>query len=177
MLHRTPFCLAILTLTAACASSGPTPEELAAAEAAEAQRHAHADENLLEVVTAAGTFGRLLTAIAIAEAEAELTGSEPRTLLAPTDTAFEALPEDIRNELESAAGGARAREVLAHHLAAGAHWTESLAEEGRLTVQDGAVLMVKIDEGTIRIEGVEVVRADVEASNGVLHIIDTVLLP
>jgi len=131
-------------------------------------------KTVVDVAEQAGSFSTLLTAVEAAGLTATLKGDGPFTVFAPTDAAFAALPEGT---LESLLADKEAlTEVLTYHVVAGKVTAADVAGMSPLESLQGSSLTVTTDGG-VAIEGAGVVQADVMADNGVIHVIDTVLVP
>jgi uncharacterized surface protein with fasciclin (FAS1) repeats len=133
-----------------------------------------ADTTLWDIVRASPDLSRLEELVQFAGLVEALDGSEEITLLAPSDDAFDLL--------ESSPGGAdllgdedAVRDLLLRHVVAGAVPADELLASDSITVANGDTLSVDTSAGTI--EGARIVVADVEAANGLLHVIDFVLVP
>jgi uncharacterized surface protein with fasciclin (FAS1) repeats len=118
----------------------------------------------------------LETAVIAAELADDLSGDGPFTVFAPTDAAFLALPAGVVDALLADPTGALA-EVLLYHVAAGAVLSTSLADGQVITTLNGATVTVTINANGVFINDAQVTVADILADNGVVHVIDAVLLP
>jgi uncharacterized surface protein with fasciclin (FAS1) repeats len=148
---------------------------LVLAPAAHAQHAQHAGRDLVETAVAAGQFTTLVAAVQAAGLVETLQGSGPFTVFAPTDAAFAKLPAGALEGL--LANPEQLRAVLLYHVVPGRVMAEQVVGlESALTAQGGAV-SVQVREGRVSVGSAQVVQADVHASNGVIHVIDTVLLP
>lgn len=137
----------------------------------------HVEGNIVEVAQAAGQFETLIAAARAAGLADALTGEGPLTVFAPTDAAFAALPEGTVASLLLPENKDQLVAVLQLHVIAGAKVTsDQLA--GAVTEAETLGGTVTID-GTdgVTVNGINVVSADVMASNGVIHVIDQVILP
>lgn len=142
---------------------------------AQADHHAmKGSKTVVDVAKQAGSFSTLLTAIEAAGLTATLQGDGPFTVFAPTDAAFAALPEGTLESL--LADKAALTDVLTYHVVAGKVSASEVAAMSPLESLQGGTLTVSTDGG-VSIEGAGVVQADVMADNGVIHVIDTVLVP
>lgn len=150
------------------------PTEEAATEAAPAA--AAPVGNIAEVATAAGAFNTLLTAVQAAGLVDELTGEGPFTVFAPTDEAFAALPAGTLDTLLADPEGAL-RDILLYHVVAGKVMSTDLSDGMTAETLQGAPITISIADGAVKVNEANVVTADVEASNGVIHVIDAVILP
>jgi len=151
------------------------PAEEAVTEEAPTEMAAPAG-NIAEVATAAGSFGTLLTAVEAAGLVDELTGEGPFTVFAPTDEAFAALPAGTLDTLLADPEGAL-RDILLYHVVAGKVMSTDLSDGMMADSLQGAPISVSIMDGAVKVNTANVVTADVEASNGVIHVIDAVILP
>ena len=132
--------------------------------------------NIVNVAASAGSFGTLLAAAEAAGLVDTLTGAGPLTVFAPTDDAFAALGSTV-DELLKPENKDKLTAILAYHVVAGSVMASDLSS-GKVTTVEGSDLKVKVKKGAVTLnKTTKVVQADVEATNGVIHIIDTVLLP
>jgi uncharacterized surface protein with fasciclin (FAS1) repeats len=140
--------------------------------------------DIVDVAVDAGTFATLVAAVQAAELVDALKGEGPYTVFAPTDEAFAALPEGTVENLLKPENQAQLQAVLLYHVVPGKVMKSDL-ESGSLdaeTLQGSTVEIIKSEGWTekqrlITVNGANVVTADVAASNGVIHVIDAVILP
>lgn len=134
--------------------------------------------NIVETAIAADGFNSLVAAVVAADLAEALSGEGPFTVFAPTDEAFAALPEDTLNFLLSEEGKADLTAILLYHVVPGKVMSGDLADQ-KLSVAtlNGAEVTVDATMGGVSVGGANVVSADIETSNGVIHVIDTVILP
>lgn len=135
-------------------------------------------ENIVEVAAADGDFDTLVGAVSAAGLAGTLSGSGPFTLFAPTDEAFDELPGGVLAELttnESQRGTLRS--ILTYHVVPGRVLSSDLADGMVLRTVQGTNLRVTVDNDSVMVNGANVVRPDINASNGVIHAIDAVLMP
>jgi uncharacterized surface protein with fasciclin (FAS1) repeats len=138
---------------------------------------AESGNTIVDVAAEAGSFTTLLTAVRAAGLEGALRGEGPFTVFAPTDAAFAALPAGTIEALLADLDQLRA--VLTYHVVAGRVMAADVVSAGSAnpaTLQ-GSTLHVRVVDGQVRVDGATVVAADVGASNGVIHVIDQVVLP
>jgi uncharacterized surface protein with fasciclin (FAS1) repeats len=136
-----------------------------------------AGKDLVTVATEAGSFSTLLKAVEAAGLVDVLRGPGPFTVFAPTDEAFAKLPAGTIEAL--LADREQLVAVLTYHVVPGRIMAADVVRAGRAepaTVQ-GERLQVVVRDGKVYVDGAQVVAADVAASNGVIHVIDTVVLP
>ncbi len=161
----------------------PTEEVVAEATAEPTEEMVATEEvetnTIVDVAVAAGDFETLVTAVEAAGLAETLSGEGPFTVFAPVDDAFEALPEGTLDALLSSPISIQA--VLSYHVISGVYTAEDLTALDGETVQtlfpDDPGLTFTVEDGTVFVNGVEVIQADVEADNGVIHVINGVLLP
>ncbi len=129
------------------------------------------------VADQAGVFKTLLAALKAAELADVLGGDGPFTVFAPTDEAFKKLPEGAVADLLKPQNKARLVRLLKYHVVAGkVSAKDAVAAEKAETLQGGSV-RIRIADGRLRINDSEVVKTDIPARNGVIHVLDTVLTP
>ena len=150
----------------------PSDEAAASEEAAPAE----AVGNIAEVAAAAGNFNTLLAAVTAAGLAETLAGEGPFTVFAPTDEAFAALPAGTVESLLADPQGALTQ-ILLYHVVAGKVMSGDLSDGMTAETVQGAPITISIADGVVKVNDATVVAADVEASNGVIHVIDTVILP
>ena len=130
--------------------------------------------NIVETAREAGTFQTLLTAVDAAGLGDTLADGGPFTVFAPTDDAFAALPQETVNGL-LADPPALAR-VLTYHVVPGRITSAQIRHDSEQKTVEGGVLMLAVNGG-VTVNDATVIQADVEAENGVIHVIDRVLIP
>ena len=136
-----------------------------------------ATPNLVETAQAAGDFGTLLAAAEAAGLVETLTGEGPFTVFAPTDAAFAALPEGTVETLLKPENKDQLANILLYHVVPGKVMSTDLQDDMEAgTALEGETVMIDLDDG-VKVEGATVTAADIEASNGVIHVIDSVILP
>ncbi|MDB2576210.1 fasciclin domain-containing protein [bacterium] len=134
-------------------------------------------KNLAEVATAAGSFGTLLAAAKAAGLVDALTKGGPFTVFAPTDEAFAKLPEGTVATLLKPENKAQLAAILKHHIVSGRVYADQAAKLDKAPTIGGTELAIAINKAGAKIGNANIVATDIEASNGVIHVIDTVLLP
>ncbi|MFA0280992.1 fasciclin domain-containing protein [Vibrio sp. 10N.222.55.F12] len=139
--------------------------------------HHEMKKDIVDVAAENGSFNTLVAAVKAAGLVETLKGDGPFTVFAPTDEAFAALPEGTVDMLLKPENKDKLIAVLTYHVVPGKIMaSEVMKLDSAVTVQ-GEAVMVGIDHGNVMINKAQVVMADVEASNGVIHVIDAVLLP
>ncbi|MFH5804578.1 fasciclin domain-containing protein [Alienimonas sp. DA493] len=151
---------------------------LTAAAPAPVDHHAAADKNLVETAQAAGSFNTLLTAAKEAGLAETLASEDAElTVFAPTDEAFDKLPEGALEDLLK--DKEKLKTVLLYHVVKGEVKADTVVTLGGKQVDTlaGKKVKVSVKDGTVMLNKAKVLKTDVTASNGVIHVIDSVLLP
>jgi uncharacterized surface protein with fasciclin (FAS1) repeats len=143
--------------------------------AQETATETEADRTIIAVAEDAGTFSTLLAALEAADLTEALQSEGPFTVFAPTDEAFAKLPEGKLDKLLQPENKDKLAAILKYHVVDG-QATASDMEESVTTLEGNDVMLMANDEG-LMVNEARVVTADLEASNGVIHVIDTVLMP
>lgn len=134
-------------------------------------------ESIVDVAAANGSFNTLVAAVQAAGLEETLEQPGPYTVFAPTDEAFAALPEGTVEKLAKPENQEALQEILAYHVVDGAV-TSSEIEPGAINTVEGEDIEVSVDAAGVMVNGTaNVVQPDLPANNGVIHVVDTVLLP
>lgn len=133
--------------------------------------------DIVDTAVANGSFTTLAAALQAAGLVDALKGEGPFTVFAPTDEAFAKLPEGTVEELLKPENIEQLKAILLYHVVEGKVMAADVAGISKATALSGKDLALKVDMGNVYINESKVVLADVEASNGVIHVIDTVLLP
>lgn len=168
---HTRFLMAALALAVAT----PAVAQYNAATMTDNAAKAEASEmNIVEVASAAGTFTTLLTAAKAAGLTETLATGGPFTVFAPTDEAFAALPAGTLDALLKDTEKLKA--ILLYHVVSGRVMAADVGGLKTATTLQGGVLKISTSKG-VMINDATVVKADVAASNGVIHVINKVLLP
>jgi uncharacterized surface protein with fasciclin (FAS1) repeats len=132
-------------------------------------------QTIVETAVAAGNFTTLVAAVEAAGLVETLSGEGPFTVFAPTDEAFAALPEGTVEGL--LADPEALASILTYHVVPGAVMSGDLSDGMTATTVNGADITISIDGSTVMVNDATVTAADIEASNGVIHVIDSVILP
>jgi uncharacterized surface protein with fasciclin (FAS1) repeats len=163
--------LAVFSLLAAAALIIARPLSLLSADQAGAK-----EKDIVETAVAAGQFKTLAAALTAAELIDELKGQGPFTVFAPTDEAFAKLPAGTVDELLKPENRAKLVAVLTYHVVPGKVMAEQVVKLKEAKTLQGQTVKIGVGEG-VTINESNVIKADVAASNGVIHVIDRVLLP
>jgi uncharacterized surface protein with fasciclin (FAS1) repeats len=134
-----------------------------------------AEQDIVDTAVAAGSFKTLAQALTAADLVATLKGAGPFTVFAPTDEAFAKLPAGTLEGLLK--DKAKLKKVLLYHVVAGKVTAADVTKLTSAKTVEGSSAKIKVDMGKVKVDGATVVKADVMASNGVIHVIDSVILP
>lgn len=133
-------------------------------------------KDIVDTAAAAGSFGTLLAAAEAAGLVETLKGEGPFTVFAPTDDAFAALPEGTVASLLLPENKDQLVSILTYHVVPGKVMSTDLVDDMEAPTVQGGTLTIDLDNG-VMVEAATVTAADIEASNGVIHVIDMVILP
>lgn len=133
--------------------------------------------DIVDTAVAAGQFNTLAAALEAADLIPTLKGEGPFTVFAPTDEAFSKLPEGTVESLLKPENREQLIAVLTYHVVPGKVMAKDVVNITDATTVNGADIAIKVTDGSVRINDATVVATDVDASNGVIHVIDTVILP
>lgn len=134
------------------------------------------EKTIVGVAAEAGSFNTLVAAVKAADLVDTLNSEGPFTVFAPTDEAFAALPEGTVDDLLKPENKEKLVAILTYHVLPGKVMAADVTTSNPKTV-NGKELPIVVEEGTVKVGDATVVKADVKASNGVIHVIDAVLLP
>ncbi len=133
------------------------------------------DKNIVQTAVAAGEFKTLVSLVKQAGLAGALSGSGPLTVFAPTDAAFAKVPKATLNEL--AHNVAKLKAVLLYHVVNGDVTAAQVEKLKSAKTLEGGSLAVRVSGGTVYVNNAQVTKANVVTSNGVIHVINTVLIP
>ena len=143
----------------------------------QADHHAMAKKDIVDTAVAAGSFTTLAAALNAAGLIDALKGDGPFTVFAPTDDAFAKLPAGTVENLLKPENKDQLTAILTYHVVSGSLPASSVVSSAGADTLQGGALSFSTSGDTVRINDANVVSADIGASNGVIHVIDTVLLP
>ena len=136
------------------------------------------DGTVVDVAAKNGSFNTLVAAVKAAGLVETLSGKGPFTILAPTDAAFAKLPAGTLETLLKPENKKQLADILSYHVVPGvAAYSDAVVKMTEVPTVLGSPVAVKVADGKVMLNGANVVAVDVEATNGVIHVIDTVLLP
>lgn len=134
-------------------------------------------KDIVDTAVAAGTFKSLATALQAAGLVETLKGSGPFTVFAPTDEAFAKLPPGTLDDLLKPQNRDRLRKILMYHVVSGKLMAADVVKLRSVKTLQGESLQIQSAGGNVTVGGARVIKTDIQASNGVIHVIDTVVLP
>jgi len=134
-------------------------------------------QDIVDTAVAAGSFKTLVAAVQAAGLVDTLKGAGPFTVFAPTDEAFAKLPPGTVEDLLKPENKAKLVAILTYHVVAGKVMAKDAMKLHEAKTVNGEELMIKTSMGSVMIDNAKVVKADIVCSDGVIHVIDTVLLP
>lgn len=133
--------------------------------------------NIVETAVNHGSFNTLVTAVKAAELVNTLSGKGPFTVFAPLDDAFAALPEGTVETLVKPENKEKLQGILTYHVIAGKVMSSDLTDGMKAKTVNGEEVTIHLKDGKVLVNGAEVVLADVETDNGVVHAINKVIMP
>ncbi|MDP5121024.1 MAG: fasciclin domain-containing protein [Spirosomaceae bacterium] len=133
--------------------------------------------DVVDVAIGSADHTTLVAAVTAAELVETLKGEGPFTVFAPTNAAFEALPAGTVESLLTAEKKADLTKILTYHVVPGSVMAADLVDGQMVKTVQGGELKVTIKDGVVMINGATVTAADLKGSNGVVHVIDAVLMP
>jgi uncharacterized surface protein with fasciclin (FAS1) repeats len=136
-----------------------------------------AEKDIVDTAVAAGQFKTLAAALQAAGLVDTLKGAGPFTVFAPTDDAFAKLPAGTVDELLKPENKDKLTAILTYHVVAGKVMAADVVKIKEAKTVNGQSLAVKVDGGTVMVNDAMVTATDIEATNGVIHVIDSVVLP
>ena len=178
MVRLSPSILAAATLALIACGGGETTGAAPAQDpttAAKVSSAAKAD--IVDTANGAGSFKTLLAAVKAADLESTLRGTGPFTVFAPTDEAFAKLPAGTVESLVKPENKEKLKAILTYHVVSGNVGADQAMKLTSAKTVSGKELKLDASSGSLHVGKAKVVKADVQASNGVIHVIDTVLLP
>lgn len=170
------FAVSLSAVLMACGGNDAAPAKSPEPGAA-SSTSAAMSKDIVETAAGAGQFKTLLAAVKAADLESTLKGPGPFTVFAPTDEAFAKLPAGTVESLLKPENKAKLASILTYHVVSG---KVPAAEASKLTsakTVNGKELKLSASGGGLKVDGANVVKADIMASNGVIHVIDAVVMP
>jgi transforming growth factor-beta-induced protein len=173
--------LLVLTFVVAACAPAPTPAPTAMPEPTKMPEPTAMPEpvlkDIVDTAVADGRFTTLVTAVTAAGLVDTLKGEGPFTVFAPTDDAFAKLPAGTVDELLKPENKQKLTDILLYHVVSGKVMAADVVGLTSATTVLGKDVAIKVDMGNVYVNDAKVIITDIETSNGVIHVIDTVLLP
>ena len=138
---------------------------------------AQADKDIVDTAVAAGSFKTLAAALQAAGLVDTLKGAGPFTVFAPTDAAFAKLPAGTVESLLKPENKAKLTRILTYHVVAGKVMAADVVKMTSAKAVSGDSIAISARNGGVMVNNAHVAKADIAASNGVIHVIDTVIMP
>ena len=137
----------------------------------------YADEDIVDVAMQTDILSTLVAAVKAGDLVDVLKGDGPFTVFAPTNAAFEKLPAGTVEDLLKPENKQKLIAVLTYHVVPGKVYSKDLKDGMKATTAQGSDVTISLKGGNAMVNNAKVEKADIEASNGVVHVIDTVILP
>lgn len=134
-------------------------------------------KDIVDTAVGAGSFNTLVAAIKAAGLVDTLKGTGPFTVFAPTDAAFAKLPAGTLDDLLKPENKAKLQAILTYHVVPGKVMAADVVKLKSAKTVEGQEVAIKVTGDTVTVNNAKVVKTDIACSNGVIHVIDTVLLP
>ena len=134
-------------------------------------------KDIVDTAVAAGSFKTLAKALTAADLVATLKGAGPFTVFAPTDEAFAKLPAGTLEMLLKPENKAKLRRILTYHVVAGKVTAADVVKLRSAKAVSGDTITIAVGDDGVMVDNARVVKTDIAAKNGVIHVVDTVLLP
>ena len=134
-------------------------------------------KDIVDTAVGAGSFNTLVAAVQAADLVETLKSDGPFTVFAPTDAAFAKLPAGTVESLLKPENKDQLIGILTYHVVSGQVNAAEVVKLDSATTVEGSDVAIQVKRGVVYVDNAMVVQADVEASNGVIHVIDTVILP
>jgi uncharacterized surface protein with fasciclin (FAS1) repeats len=175
---RTTVLLLALALAGCGGSSDSTESTSTSGSSGSSSGSEATRSDIVDTAVAAGSFGTLVAAVQAAGLEETLRGAGPFTVFAPTDAAFAALPAGTLDSLLLPENRAQLTSILTYHVVSGRVMAADAAGLSEAPTVNGASAPIAPGaSGGLTIGGANIVTTDIECSNGVIHVIDAVILP
>ena len=147
------------------------------AQATNCNADAAEQKDIVDTAVGAGSFNTLVAAVKAAELVDTLKGAGPFTVFAPTDAAFAKLPAGTLDSLLKPENKAKLQAILTYHVVSGKVMAADVVKLKTAKTVQGQDLTIKVEGDTVMVDNAKVTKTDIGCSNGVIHVIDTVVLP
>jgi len=167
--------VALAATLAACGGSSSSSSTTASASSTSSTAAAPAQSNIVQTAVAAGEFKTLVSLVKQAGLAGALSGPGPLTVFAPTDAAFAAVPKATLAELGK--NPAKLKAVLLYHVVKGDVTAAQVTKLKSAKTLEGGSVPIRVTSGKVYVGGAQVTKTNVVTSNGVIHVINRVLIP
>ena len=137
----------------------------------------HYKKDIVDTAVKAGSFNTLVAAVKAADLADTLKGEGPFTVFAPTDEAFAKLPAGTVEDLLKPENKSKLQAILTYHVVAGKYMAKDVVTMKEAKTVNGESFMISMKSDTVMVDNAKVVKPDIECSNGVIHVIDSVIMP
>ena len=175
--------MAALLFLAGCSSSSDEPAAETTTSAAATPSETMSEEamteagTIVEVAQGAGTFETLVAAVTAADLVETLSGEGPFTVFAPTDAAFAKLPKGTVEELVKPENKQKLINILTYHVVPKKVMAKDVVKLKEAKTAQGSKVQIEVKDGKVMLDKAQVVKTDIPCKNGVIHVIDTVIIP
>ncbi len=135
------------------------------------------EKDIVDTAVGAKSFKTLVAAVKAAGLVETLKGKGPFTVFAPTDEAFAKLPEGTVKDLLKPENKDKLVKILTYHVVAGKVMAADVVKLSEAKTVEGSKVTIKVMDGKVKVDGANVVKTDISCSNGVIHVIDAVIIP
>lgn len=134
-------------------------------------------KDIVDTAVSAGSFKTLAAALGAGGLVETLKGQGPFTVFAPTDAAFAKLPKGTVEDLLKPENKSKLVQILTYHVVPGKVLASDVVKLSKAKTVEGSEVKIAVEEGKVKVDNANVVKTDIVASNGVIHVIDAVILP
>jgi uncharacterized surface protein with fasciclin (FAS1) repeats len=161
----------------ACGEAPKEAEEVVLETVTEAPAEPAAPATVVDIAVGSADHSTLVAAVTAAGLGETLSGAGPFTVFAPTNAAFSALPSGTLDDLLKPENKEKLASILTYHVVAGSVKSGDLTDGMKAMTVNGKEITIGVKEGKVTVNGANVITADLGAGNGVVHVIDAVILP
>jgi uncharacterized surface protein with fasciclin (FAS1) repeats len=147
------------------------------AYAAEKTKSVKAEKDIVTTAVESGKFETLVAAVKAADLVETLQGKGPFTVFAPTEEAFKKIPAETLESLLKPENKSKLASILTYHVVSGKVLAADVVNISEAKTVQGSTAKIKVEDGNVYIDGAKVVQTDIICSNGVIHVIDAVIMP
>jgi uncharacterized surface protein with fasciclin (FAS1) repeats len=133
--------------------------------------------DIVDTAVSAGSFTTLVTALKAADLDGVLRQDGPYTVFAPTDAAFAKIPAETLNDLLRPENKAKLQAILTYHVVPGRYGAKDVVGMSDAKTANGQAFAITSRDGKVMVDNAQVLETDIMAANGIIHVIDTVIMP